>query len=64
MTDDQPAKQWTCHECGRKSPKTTTPYTLIGSDHGWRVDYETGPDGKRSPRWWCPTCWEAFKKNG
>lgn len=51
-----------CVDCGRFSPKTSTGYTLLSSEHGWRLSRETLPSGELSLRWRCPDCWKKHKE--
>jgi hypothetical protein len=54
---DQPL----CVDCKARAPETTTNYTLIGSQHGWRVSRKRRPDGTVLVEWRCATCWKAHK---
>jgi hypothetical protein len=49
----------TCGVCGKQSPATRTGYTLLSTQHGWRLDRMKLPDGKAVFEWNCPECWKA-----
>jgi hypothetical protein len=53
----------TCVGCNAQAPATETNYTLISSQHGWRLTRKRGPDGVLV-EWRCPTCWAAYKQRG
>jgi DNA-directed RNA polymerase subunit RPC12/RpoP len=55
------AQPYACAECGKEPPTTNTSYTLIGSQHKWRISREKQPDGTFLAKWRCPECWKAFK---
>jgi len=50
-----------CVNCGTLSPATDTNYTLISSQHGWRLSREPDKFGRTSMVWRCPTCWAKHK---
>jgi hypothetical protein len=50
-----------CVGCQAQSPETETNYTLIGSQHGWRLIRTRAPDGTVVAEWRCPGCWKAYK---
>jgi len=50
-----------CDRCGMVSPPTETNYTLISPKHAWRMVVLDGPDGKKTPVWYCPKCWDKRK---
>ena len=50
-----------CDRCGLTAPETETNYTLIGAKHSWRMVVSETPDGKKTPIWYCPKCWEKRK---
>jgi len=50
-----------CVGCQAQSPETETNYTLIGSQHGWRLIRSRTPDGTVVAEWRCPGCWKAYK---
>lgn len=52
----------TCVMCKAVAPDTNTGYTLISSQHGWRVKAQRGPDGRRYSEWYCPDCWNKRKR--
>lgn len=56
-------EQQTCVGCNARAPQTETNYTLISSQHGWRLTRKRGPDGP-IVEWRCPTCWAAYKQRG
>jgi len=49
-----------CVDCSKIPPPTDTPYTLISSQHGWRLVFES-INGRRVPVWRCPACWQRYK---
>lgn len=49
-----------CCDCKRISPPTQTNYTLISTEHGWRLARTKLPDGKIRLEWRCPKCWAKF----
>lgn len=49
-----------CKDCGALAPRTETNFTLISSQHGWRLTFEK-ENGRRKAEWRCPRCWRAFK---
>lgn len=52
-----------CGACGKAAPTTETAYTLISSQHGWRVVVEKDPEtGRRSNTWLCGDCWATRGK--
>jgi hypothetical protein len=51
-----------CADCKRLAPETETEYTLISTDHGWRLTRVRKPDGAFVFVWRCPTCWRAYKE--
>ena len=51
-----------CVDCGRIPPKTNTSYTLISSEHGWRLTKRVDADGQKVMEWRCPTCFKNYKK--
>jgi hypothetical protein len=55
---DQPQ----CVDCKTRAPETATNYTLIGSQHGWRVTRTRRPDGSVLVEWRCASCWKAHKQ--
>lgn len=55
-----PISDRACVDCTKIPPATETPYTLISSQHGWRLVFEN-IDGKRMPVWRCPSCWARYK---
>lgn len=55
------AKRHECVDCGKLSPPTETNYTLISSQHGWRLTLGTDALGKRVMQWRCPKCWSKHK---
>ena len=52
----------TCVDCQRQSPATDTKYTLISSQHGWRLARTRKSDGIIAVEWRCPPCWRRFKE--
>jgi hypothetical protein len=58
--DDERPVYRTCNVCGRKSPPTSTAYTLVSTKHGWRCTRRT-EGGSLVAEWWCPTCWQEEK---
>jgi len=50
-----------CVGCQAQSPETETNYTLIGSQHGWRLIRTPQPNGTMLVEWRCPVCWKAYK---
>lgn len=50
-----------CVDCGSLSPATETNFTLIGSNHGWRLTM-TMVGGRKVPVWRCPRCWKKHKE--
>ena len=60
MSDDD-ASPRVCTGCGTIAPETDTSYTLISSEHGWRLRrylHHGGPIAE----WWCASCWVDLKK--
>lgn len=49
-----------CESCKALAPRTNTNFTLISSQHGWRLTFEH-ENGRRVPIWRCPKCWQAYK---
>ena len=43
------------------SPPTETNYTLISPKHAWRMLIIDTADGKKTPVWYCPKCWDKRK---
>ena len=60
--DEEPASRASCVDCGAGAPPTNTRYTLISSEHGWRLRRGVNPDGVPFIEWRCPECWRAFKE--
>ena len=56
MNDAQTRVQL-CTECGTRSPKSATDYTLISSRYGWRLARQRNADGNIFVEWFCPSCW-------
>ncbi len=50
-----------CVTCGTLSPSTETNYTLISSQHGWRLSRGTDKLGRPTMEWRCPKCWARHK---
>lgn len=50
-----------CSDCNHLAPPTDTNFTLISSQHGWRLSFETDESGRRLSIWRCPRCWKAHK---
>jgi hypothetical protein len=50
-----------CVDCGALSPETETNYTLISSQHGWRLSRASDPLGNPVMEWRCPRCWARHK---
>lgn len=59
--DEGPANRHVCVDCGRLSPATTTTITLISARHGWRMTLKKDHEGRQSPEWRCPSCWQKFR---
>jgi hypothetical protein len=55
------SEQQQCIDCHETAPRTTTNYTLISAQHGWRVTKTRGPDGSIVVEWRCATCWQRRK---
>lgn len=55
--DDLPTTQ-TCVVCHTQSPPSRSSYTLISTQHGWRLVRGAGG----APEWRCPKCWEQYKQ--
>lgn len=51
-----------CVDCGTLSPSTQTNYTLISSQHGWRLARGVDPSGTPVMEWRCPKCWSKRKE--
>lgn len=51
-----------CVACGALAPSTDTSYTLISSQHGWRLSRTLNADGTRTVEWRCPPCWDRHKQ--
>lgn len=51
-----------CVDCKSAAPRTNTNFTLISSEHGWRLSFSRDADGRRVPEWRCPRCWNAHKR--
>jgi len=62
-SDDISAHRHQCVDCGKFSPQTETNYTLISSQHGWRLTLGTDAQAKRVMQWRCPKCWAKRKPN-
>lgn len=64
MADSQSAapKSHQCVGCGVWSPRTSTNYTLISSQYGWRLTREFDAQGNKKMVWRCPTCWAKRKQ--
>lgn len=62
IRDDPPSdNRNVCIDCGKLSPATQTNYTLISSQHGWRLTLGTDSIGRRVMEWRCPKCWAKRK---
>lgn len=59
--DNEPASRASCVDCGADAPPTNTRYTLISSEHGWRLRRGVHTDGVPFIEWRCPECWKTFK---
>ena len=54
-----PPERNVCSVCGKSAPETRPDYTLISSEHGWRLSITRAADGSRVAQWICKECWEA-----
>jgi hypothetical protein len=52
-----------CIDCGDQSPQTSSVYTLISQEHGWRLIFKLDAAGRRVPAWRCPKCWARHRDN-
>ena len=64
LSDDEnePSSRASCVDCAAGAPPTNTRYTLISSQHGWRLRRGVGVDGVPFIEWRCPECWAVFKE--
>ncbi len=44
------------------APASDTNFTLISSQHGWRLSRAFDATGARVLEWRCPRCWTARRK--
>jgi hypothetical protein len=51
-----------CVDCRAISPPTSTNYTLISAQYGWRLAPRVLADGRREMEWRCPACWARARK--
>ncbi len=51
-----------CVDCRASAPETDTNYTLISSQHGWRLTRDQSPDRPGVMVWRCPECWQRHKQ--
>lgn len=58
---EERASRRQCVTCGTLSPATETNYTLISSQHGWRLTRELDRSGQFVMQWRCPKCWAKHK---
>jgi hypothetical protein len=58
--DDGPVRR--CGACGRPAPLTSTPHTLIGKQHGWRLVRTAAAEGRIDVTWRCPGCFAKQPK--
>ncbi|GAC1576064.1 MAG: hypothetical protein NVS3B20_25160 [Polyangiales bacterium] len=57
--DNAPAPApYVCTDCGAQAPATRTSYSLISSEHGWRLARKTD---RPEFVWRCPACWARHK---
>lgn len=50
-----------CIDCEQAAPETSTDYTLISTQFGWRLQRRVLPDGGVALEWRCAECWKLFK---
>jgi hypothetical protein len=50
-----------CIDCELEAPETSTDYTLISTQFGWRLQRRVLPAGTVVLEWRCPECWKRFK---
>lgn len=60
--NELPENRRRCVDCGALSPRTETSYTLISSQHGWRLTLGKDEQGHRISEWRCPRCWAKHKQ--
>ena len=60
---ENPGQANQCADCHKIAPPTQTNFTLISSQHGWRLSFDR-VDGRRVSVWRCPKCWENHKAGG
>jgi hypothetical protein len=51
-----------CVNCMKRSPETDSDYTLLSSQHGWRLMRTKAASGVVLREWRCPSCWGDFKR--
>ncbi len=50
-----------CIDCGQPAPETSTDYTLISTQFGWRLQRRVLPGGGVALEWRCAECWKLYK---
>jgi len=48
-------------DCHKIAPETSTDFTLISVEFGWRLRRQFNADGSLDLAWRCPECWKKFK---
>ncbi|NOU26791.1 MAG: hypothetical protein HOO96_02700 [Polyangiaceae bacterium] len=55
------SKEHVCVNCHKIAPETSTDFTLISVEFGWRLRRQFNADGSLDLAWRCPDCWKKFK---
>jgi len=61
--DGPPRSLHLCSDCHKASPPTSTGFTLISAQYGWRLWRQTKPGGDVELKWYCPECWKNRKED-
>jgi len=59
--DDEPRSQHQCSKCGIDFPSTSSGFTLISSQYGWRCTRVRLATGAVQLTWYCPPCWRKHR---
>jgi len=51
-----------CVACGADAPPTSTAFTLISQEFGWRLARRERANGEIAIEWRCPACWAAYRR--